>query len=144
MQLSKRTQYGIRALVCFADAYERGPLQARELSKREKLPPKFLESILHALTRAKFLVSKIGANGGYRLAKPPAEITIGDIILRLEGRHFDDQDPAPPGERPGEYAVRIVQSKLEVAVHDVLSKTTLAELAEEVAQHGRAGQMYYI
>src|ERR1041385_5027633 len=58
MLLSKRTQYGIRALVCFAEAYERGYLQARELSKREKLPPKFLESILNALTRADYLVSK--------------------------------------------------------------------------------------
>ncbi len=144
MQLSKRTQYGIRALVCFADAYERGPLQAKELSAREKLPPKFLESILHALTRAKFLVSKIGANGGYRLARSPKEITMGDVVMRLEGRHFEEQEPERPNERPGEFAVRIVQTKLEEAVHEVLSQTTLAELAEAVAQHGRSGQMYYI
>ncbi|HVT79835.1 MAG TPA: Rrf2 family transcriptional regulator [Phycisphaerae bacterium] len=144
MQLSKRTQYGIRALICFADAYEGGFLQAKELSAREKLPPKFLESILHALTRAKFLTSKIGANGGYRLARDPKNITLGDIIARLEERQFDEQDPAPPNERPGEAAVRRVQGKLEEAVHKVLSSTTLADLADEVSQQTRTGQMYYI
>ena len=71
MLLSKRTQYGLRAMICFADAYERGFLQAGENSPREKLPPKFLESILNALARANFLDSKIGSAGGYRLARPP-------------------------------------------------------------------------
>jgi Rrf2 family transcriptional regulator, cysteine metabolism repressor len=144
MQLSKRTQYGIRALVCFADAYERGHLQAKELSGREKLPPKFLEAILHTLTRAKFLVSKIGANGGYRLARAPKDISIGDIIMRLEGRHFEGQEPERPNERPGEFAVRLVQGRLEEAIHEVLSSTTLADLAEQVAQQAGSGQMYYI
>ena len=71
MQLSKRTQYGIRAMICLADAYERGFLQTKELSSREQLPTKFLESILAALTRGKFLTSKIGVTGGYRLARAP-------------------------------------------------------------------------
>src|SRR4051812_27783756 len=130
MQLSKRTQYGIRALICFADAYEGGFLQAKELSAREKLPPKFLESILHALTRAKFLISKIGANGGYRPARDPKDITLGEIMTRLEERQFDEQAPALPNERPGEAAVRKVQAKLEEAMHQVLTTTTLADLAE--------------
>jgi len=142
MQLSKRTQYGIRALICFADAYEGGFLQSKELSAREKLPPKFLESILHALTRAKFLISKIGANGGYRLARDPKDITLGDIIMRLEDRQFDEHAPAQPNERPGEAAVRRVEAKLEAAVREVLNNTTLADLADEVAQ--QSGQMYYI
>lgn len=144
MQLSKRTQYGLRALVCFADAYEHGFLQARELSAREKLPPKFLESILNALTRGRFLVSKIGASGGYRLAKPPRDILLADIISRLEGDYFLDNEEPSPNERPGEIAIRIMEAKLTDAAKNALGAASLAELAEQVAQQSRGGQMYYI
>jgi Rrf2 family protein len=144
MKLSKRTQYAIRALVCFADAYEAGFLQAKELSAREKLPAKFLETILHALTRSRYLVSRIGANGGYRLARPPRDILLGDVIIRLEGR-LEEQDATPgQNDRPGEVAVRIVQARLEDAIHAALSATTLADLAEEVARTDRPGEMFYI
>src|SRR5947208_17180362 len=91
MQLSKRTQYGLRAMICLADAYERGYLQTKELALREKLPTKFLESILSALTRGKFLVSRIGASGGYRLARAPRDMLLGDILVRLEGKKLLEQ-----------------------------------------------------
>jgi Rrf2 family protein len=146
MTLSKRTQYGLRALICLADAYEHGYLQTRELAAREQLPTKFLESILSALTRGKFLVSKIGATGGYRLARPPKDILIGDIIARLEGKKLLDEQPPASGrtaERPGELAVRLMQAKLSNALRDVLNATTLAGLADQVSQQS-GGQMYYI
>lgn len=147
MQLSKRTQYGLRAMICLADAYERGFLQTKELAAREKLPTKFLESILSALTRGKFLASKIGATGGYRLARPPRDITLGDIVARLEGKKLMDEPPEiPPGttENPGECAVRIVQTQLSDALRAVLQDRTLGELAEQVAQQSRGNQMYFI
>ncbi len=145
MQLAKRTQYGLRAMICLADAYERGFLQTKELAAREKLPTKFLESILSTLTRAKFLISKIGATGGYRLAKAPKEILIGEIVARLEGKKMMDNGAAADGvERPGEVAVRLIQDDLSDAVHRVLNATTLAQVTEEVMQHTRSDQMYYI
>jgi Rrf2 family protein len=144
MQLSKRTQYGIRAAICLADAYQHGYLQTKELAAREGLPTKFLEAILSALTRGKFLVSKIGATGGYRLARPPKDITLADIIARLEGKKLlEDEDPAEAAERPGEVAVRLVQTRLSEAMRETLSDLTLAKLAE-LAAGSRAGQMYYI
>ena len=110
MTLSKRTQYGLRALVCLADAYEHGYLQTRELAAREGLPLKFLESILATLTRGKFLVSKIGASGGYRLARAPQDIVLGDVVARLEGKkHMEDQEEPSRTERPGEVAIRLMQ-----------------------------------
>jgi Rrf2 family protein len=145
MQLSKRTQYGIRAVICLADSYQRGYLQTKELASREGLPTKFLESILSALTRGKFLVSKIGATGGYRLARPPKDITLGDIIARLEGKKLlDDENPAESLERPGEVAVRMVQFELSDALRNVLNNLTLAQLAERISAGTRGGQMYYI
>ena len=142
MELSKRTQYGIRALVCFADAYQQGHLQARELSKRERLPPKFLESILNSLTRGRFLISRKGPTGGYRLARPPQEITLGEIITRLETSPLLDALPGIANERPGETAVRLIQNRLTESFRAYLEKTPLAELAADVSLGG--GQMYYI
>ena len=145
MLLSKRTQYGIRALVCFAQGYGRGYLQAAALSRREKLPPKFLESILNTLTRSNFLISKIGAAGGYRLARPPKEIMLGAVIARLEGRRLLQSQPAAqPGERPGEIAIHLVQSRLTEALRKVLDETSLADLADQVAAQSGEEQMYFI
>lgn len=145
MQFSKRTQYGLRAMICLADAYQRGYLQTKELAAREGLPTKFLESILSALTRGKFLTSKIGATGGYRLAKHPNDITVGDIVGRLEGKKLlEEEPPAEANERPGEIAVRLIQDELAVAVRKVLITTTLAKLTEDIQQRSRATEMYYI
>lgn len=144
MQLSKRTQYGLRAMICLADAYQHGYLQTKELAAREGLPTKFLESILSALTRGKFLISKIGATGGYRLARPPRDILIGDIVARLEGKKLMEDDPPESSERPGEVAVRIVATQLSAALRGVLNSLTLAQLAEQTAASSRGGQMYYI
>jgi Rrf2 family cysteine metabolism transcriptional repressor len=145
MLLSKRTQYGIRALVCFADAYERGFLQAKELSKREKLPAKFLETILNTLVQGNLLESKIGAQGGYRLARAPKEIMLGEIVSRLQGRRAVKKHRGEPAnERPGEFAIRLIQTQLSEALTRFLDSTSLAELADQVAQHNRAGQMYFI
>jgi Rrf2 family protein len=145
MQFSKRTQYGLRAMICLADAYERGYLQTRELATREKLPAKFLESILSALTRGKFLVSKIGASGGYRLARAPQDIMLGDVVGRLEGKKLmEDQQEPERTERPGEVAIRLMQTQLSDALREVLDSTTLSQLTEQVNQQSRGGQMYYI
>jgi Rrf2 family protein len=152
MTLSKRTQYGLRALICLADAYEHGYLQTKELASREGLPTKFLESILATLTRGKFLVSKIGATGGYRLARAPRDILIGDIVARLEGKKLTEDALPPPrghtahassGERPGELAVRLIHLRLSAAMREVLNTTSLAALADQVS-HQSGGQMYYI
>ena len=142
MQLSKRTQYGLRAMICLTDAYHHGFLQTRELTARENLPTKFLESILSALTRGKFLISKIGATGGYRLAMEPRQILVGDIVAHLEGKKLlAEHVNLEAGHPPGEMAVRIVEVDLTAAVREVLNKMTLADLAEKVSQRG---QMYYI
>ena len=146
MQLSKRTQYGIRAMICLCDAYPRGYIQTRELAARENLPTKFLESILSALARGKVLSSKIGAMGGYRLARPPKDIPLGDIISRLEGKMlWREETPLRVEElQPGEVAVHLLHARLSEALVRALAQTTLASLAEQVAQRTHGGQMYYI
>jgi Rrf2 family protein len=84
MQVSARVDYGTRALVELAG---RGPglVTSEELAAVQDLPVKFLEGILTQLRRAGLVVSRRGAEGGYRLARPAEEITVADVFRALEG-----------------------------------------------------------
>ena len=86
MKLSKRTEYGLRAIVQLARLRPSEFVQSRDLSAQEELPNKFLESILLALRRGGFLESKVGSGGGYRLSRPAKDIRVGELVRRLEGR----------------------------------------------------------
>jgi Rrf2 family protein len=87
MKLSKRGEYALRSLINLGIAYEveRSLVQVSELAEREKLPIKFLEQILQALKEAGVVTSARGKFGGYRLAKPPREITIGQVVRLMDG-----------------------------------------------------------
>lgn len=145
MRLSKRTEYGLRAVVQLARLWPRNFVQARDLAQAEDLPNKFLESILLALRRGGFLESKVGSGGGYRLSRAPKDIGVGDLIRRLEGR-LTLKEAAPTAEQsPGKIAVRLINDKLTDATDNVLDTMTLEELLEHVNRAGSQSQeMYYI
>jgi Rrf2 family protein len=145
MRLSKRTEYGLRAIVQLAKLWPTHYVQSRDLSKQENLPNKFLESILLALRRGGFLESKVGSGGGYRLSRAPREIVVGDVIRRLEGRLSARDTEAPRDTAPGEIAVHLVNQRLTDATDKVLDSISLEELLEEVGkQTGGQQEMYYI
>lgn len=146
MRLSKRTEYGLRAVVQLAKLWPRNFVQSKDLAQQEDLPNKFLESILLALRRGGFLESKVGSGGGYRLSRSPREISVGDIIRRLEGR-LSLKEGIPAAEvSPGKVAVHLINQQLTTATDDVLDNMTLEQLLEQVARAtGPAQQeMYYI
>lgn len=84
MQISARSDYGIRALVELAAAGG-GPCTVTELAEAQAIPARFLQNILLQLRRRGFLRSQRGTDGGYRLARPAEEITIAEVIRALEG-----------------------------------------------------------
>lgn len=84
MRLSKKTDYALRALLTLVEAWGRGPIPIRELARRGDIPKRFLERILLELKAEGWVESVAGKRGGYLLARPPEEITLGEII-----RHFD-------------------------------------------------------
>lgn len=145
MRLSKRTEYGLRAVVQLAKLWPRNYVQSRDLAENEDLPNKFLESILLALRRGGFLESKVGSGGGYRLSRAPREIRVGDVVRRLEGR-LTIKETSPTSEQsPGRVAVRLINDKLTDATDDVLDNMTLEELLEHVNRaSGSTQEMYYI
>jgi Rrf2 family protein len=145
VKLSKRTEYGLRAIVHLARLWPHNYIQSKDLSKEEDLPAKFLEAILLALRRGGFLESKVGSGGGYRLSRSPRELKVGEIIRRLEGRLTIKDTPQIGDRSPGEIAVRLINQKLTQATDDVLDKLTLEELAEQAIRGGNPQQsMYYI
>jgi Rrf2 family protein len=143
--LSKRTEYGLRAVVQLAQLPPKAFVQSKDLAEQEGLPNKFLESILLALRRGGFLESKVGSGGGYRLSRPPKDIAIGELIRRLEGR-LTVKEPARAGElKPGEVAIHLLNEKLTSSMDEVLDAMTLEQLMEYVARAvHQQHEMYYI
>ncbi len=83
--LSKKAKYALRALLVLAGTPHTKPVQIAELAAQERLPKKFLEAILLELKNKGLLHSTKGKGGGYRLAKKPEAITLGDVIRVLDG-----------------------------------------------------------
>ena len=145
MRLSKRTEYGLRAVVQLARLWPKQFVQSKDLSQQEKLPNKFLESILLALRRGGFLESKVGSGGGYRLSRAPRDISVGDVIRRLEGRLTVKETSPTTDFSPGEIAVRLLNDRLTRSTDEVLDALTLEQLIEHVNRAATAQQaMYYI
>lgn len=83
--LTKRSKYGLKAVLYLAGQAGRGPISVAEVAERERIPRKFLEAILLDLKRHGLLHSKKGKGGGYSLMKEPCDITVGQIIRTLDG-----------------------------------------------------------
>ena len=85
MKLSKKSEYGLRALLELTLAHGRTTLQRHDIAARQHIPIEFLEQILLMLKRAGLVSSRRGIKGGYTLIKQPSDITLGQIIRTLDG-----------------------------------------------------------
>jgi Rrf2 family transcriptional regulator, cysteine metabolism repressor len=86
MKISKKSQYGLRAMAFLAKKYEKKEiLSLKEISSEEGISFDYLEKILIDLERAGLVKGKRGRGGGYRLSKSPKKVTVGEIIRALEG-----------------------------------------------------------
>lgn len=120
-------------------------VQSKDLSSQEDLPNKFLESILLALRRGGFLESKVGSGGGYRLSRSPRQISVGDVVRRLEGRLSLKESQGAGEGSTGKVAVRLLNQRLTAATDEVLDTVTLDQLMEDATKAGSSQQsMYYI
>ena len=85
MRFSKKSEYGLRALIELTGSYGKAPVRRGQIADRQNIPVVFLEQILLALKHAGLLASTRGASGGYALIKPPAKVTLGRVIRTLDG-----------------------------------------------------------
>lgn len=138
MRLSKRGEYGLRAMIMLAtpaDGSSALPmLQIKDMSLREKIPAKFLEQILLTLKNAGLLHSKMGVGGGYYLAHPADRITLSQIVRALDGPLAPikcvSQMAYEPCGCPDEATcgLRMVMGDVRNAIADILEHTTLAQV----------------
>ena len=137
--ISKRTQYGLKAVLHLAAHYGKGPILIATISEEELIPVKFLELILLNLKSRGLLASKKGKGGGYELSRPPSTVTVGSLIRMMEGplaplpcaseTAFEPCEECPDVEACG---IRIIMRRVRDAMADVLDKTTLSDLLRDV------------
>jgi Rrf2 family protein len=135
--LTKKAKYGLKAMVFLARIKPGQTALVADIAKANEIPKKFLDAILGELRNAGFVHSKKGKGGGYTLARPPAEIGVGNIIRVLDGplapiqcasktvyRRCDDC------EDETRCAVRLVMLEAREAIANVLDKTSLAQMRD--------------
>jgi Rrf2 family protein len=101
-----------------------------ELAEAQQLPAAMLEQLLLRLRRAGLVEARRGRRGGYRLARPPAEITLTDVLTALtaDGKAARPAVPAAGEEQAGEVVTRALGRRLEAALQRELARITLEEL----------------
>ncbi len=136
MKLSLRGEYALRALLVLGLYYDKPVVRIQAISDHQNIPKRFLEQILNDLKTAGIVQSRRGVAGGYRLAKPPKEISIASIIRHLEGalapvscvsERFYEKCSCPDEQR---CAIRSVMKEIREAIVKIAEKVTVAELCE--------------
>ncbi len=134
MKLCTKSRYGIRLLLDMARHNGSDPIQLGEVAKRQNLPLKYLEQILIPLKKGNYVQSVRGRNGGHRLAKPAAEITVGEIVALLENGSalVDCTNDDTICDRSGVCPVRLVWREASEALFGVLNNVTFENLAMKI------------
>src|SRR6059058_3541416 len=140
MKLSLRGEYALRALLILGLNYKQAVVPIRTISQEQNIPKRFLEQILNDLKSAGIVQSRRGVAGGYRLAKPPQDITLAAVIRHIEGalapvscvsERFYEKCSCPDESR---CAIRSVMKEVREAVVRIMERLTVADLCER-ARH---------
>lgn len=134
MKISTKGRYGTRFMVELALRYGEAPIPLKEIAQSQEVSDKYLEQIVPQLSRAGFINSVRGSQGGYSLAHHPSKITIGEILRALEGslapvECLDCEDCETICDNLSACATREVWEKIYEAVNNVVDNITLESLA---------------
>lgn len=142
--LSRKSKYGLKALLVLAEESGKGPVLISRLAERDALPKKFLEAILLDLKRHGLVESRKGKGGGYYLRRRPEEITFGEVIRVLEGplalvpcvsqTAYAACDECLDEPTCG---VRLAMQQVRDATAEILDGTTLADINRRVRRKRR-------
>ncbi len=128
MKISTKGRYALKVMVDIAENSQ--PVSIRNVAKRQGLSEKYLEQIISMLVRAKLLVSFRGAQGGYKLARLPEEITVGEILNVAEGEVYLVECLRPDSKCNKAEDCKTIQcfSKLNNLINDFLNNVSLKDL----------------
>lgn len=137
MKISTRGRYAVRLMLDLALNDGDNYVTIKSIAERQEISGKYLEQIISTLSRAGFVKSERGSQGGYKLAKPAEEYTIGSILRLIEGSLvpvacMDDEPNQCP--RSDMCATLDVWRQIDDAVSSVVDNITLAALVEKQYQ----------
>jgi Rrf2 family protein len=131
MRVSAKVDYAVRAAVALAGVQDERPMKGERIATAQGIPLKFLENILGDMRRAGLVMSQRGADGGYRLAVDPFEISVADVIRAVEGP-LGDVRGMPP-ERvdygAGAEALKEVWLAARASLREVMETVTVGDIA---------------
>jgi Rrf2 family protein len=147
MKLSVRGEYALRALLVLGLNYGEGVVRIQTISEQQNIPKKFLEQILNDLKTLGAVESRRGASGGYRLARPPQNITLASVVRHTEGAlaavscvsdRFYERCTCPDEAR---CPIRAVMQEVRQAVVGIMEQATVADLCERSQRLEQAPSM---
>ena len=145
MLFSTKAEYGVRLMIELGRQPGSTPVSLNSVAEAENLPLSYLEHLVAKLRKAELVTSTRGAHGGYRLAKPAAEIRMDDVVQALEGQiaPMECFHELPEGRvlcshednSAGGCATKLLWTRVQNGVTKALAGTTLAELVEFSTPH---------
>ncbi len=135
MKLSTKGRYGLRALVDLAVHSENGTVSIQSIANRQKISVSYLEQLVGKMRRAGIVTSIRGAAGGYRLAKPPSTISVGDVLRALEGDleavNCPGNDEVPACEAAPTCVTKYVWKRINDSISQAVDTIMIEELVQE-------------
>jgi len=150
MIFSSKAEYGVRLMIELGLQDRASPTSLKAIAEAEELPLSYLEHVVADLKRAGLVTATRGAHGGYRLARPPEEIAMDEVVLALEGSiapmECFVQVPTErvacshEGDEGRACSTRLLWMRVQGGVIRALQGTTLAELVEFAGRHEREAE----
>jgi Rrf2 family protein len=132
MRVSAKSDYALRALIELASRADGGPVSAEELGRAQEIPHNFLQAILADLRRAGIVISQRGQAGGWRIARPPEDVSVADVIRAVDGPLVSVYGLRPEAVAYNESAqvLQHVWIAARSSLRDVFEKVSIKALAD--------------
>ena len=137
MKLSTKGRYGLRAFIDLAVCAEEAPVSLASIAQRQEISVSYLEQLMAKLKRAGLVESVRGVNGGYRLAKPADEISVGEALRALEGDITPVEcpgignDPSAQCSSSEQCVSKIVWKRINDSINNTVDGIFIGELVGE-------------
>ncbi len=145
MKFSKKSRYGLRALICLALSGENERVALSTIAEKGGISLQYLEQVFAALRRAGIIRSVKGAQGGYILNDNTSKITVSRIIEALDGTYSVENEVTDSNhDAPSEAIQKLVIDKVNEQTRSFLESVTLADLVEDCKNRSVQEYMYFI
>lgn len=144
MKLSKKSRYGLRALIDLTINSRNGHVALKSIAERNDISPQYLEQVFASLRKADIVKSVKGPQGGYLLSREPEKITISEILEALEGNYLVEAE-ADQTDHGSAVIQELIIDKVNNQLGSMLSDITLHDLEKQFLTYNDYEQdMYYI